>query len=205
LALDTSAAVAGRLSAPAGKDDGLPFTIESVAELPDVKIISPVVHEDLRGAFLESYRRSDMLAIGISDDFVQDNISVSRKGVIRGLHFQNPPSAQAKLVSAVRGRIFDVAVDIRSASPTRGRWCAVELSSEDHRMLYVPAGFAHGFAALSDEVIVHYKVSHDFDPDNERGLSWNDPLLAILWPVTDPVLSARDSAAPTLAEADIRF
>lgn len=157
--------------------------------IPDLVAFEPPVFRDHRGEFMEVWngRRYDL------PEFVQDNVSRSRRGVVRGLHFQHP-NAQGKLVTAVHGEVFDVAVDIRRGSPTFGRWWGTILSAENGRQLWVPEGFAHGFAALADESIVTYKCSAYYSPDDERTLLWNDPELGIEWPVSDPVLSDKDRA-----------
>ena len=169
-------------------------------------LLSPRKFEDERGFFFEAWRKDafDRL-IGRSIDFVQDNVSFSRCGVLRGLHFQREPHAQGKLVSVSSGRIFDVAVDLRRGSPTFGRHAAVELSSQDSRMLWVPEGFAHGFLVLSDEATVHYKTTRPYAPEHEGAVRWNDPELAIEWPLDGkkPIISPKDAAAPTLAKADL--
>lgn len=163
---------------------------------------------DARGAFVETYNRRDYHAIGITDDFVQDNQSLSVPvGTLRGLHFQTPPHAQAKLVRVLRGRILDVAVDIRAGSPTFGRHVAAELSGENGLMLYIPAGFAHGFVTREPDTEVAYKVSALYAPDCDRGLAWDDPALGIEWGV-DPaqaVLSDKDRRWPRLADLGTVF
>ncbi len=168
--------------------------------LPGVLIITPRVFADARGFFLESYHLEKYRAHGIEPVFVQDNHSMSVRGTLRGLHFQLPPAAQAKLVRVVRGTIWDVAVDIRRGSPTFGQWVGVELSAANHRQIYIPIGFAHGFCVLSEEAEVLYKASNFYDPTRERGIAWNDPVLGIAWPVAEPLLSPRDRAARSLAD-----
>jgi len=167
--------------------------------LPDVLIIEPHVHRDPRGFFVESYHAARYREAGIDVTFVQDNQSRSVQGTLRGLHWQVPPRAQAKLVRVVDGEILDVAVDLREDSPTFGRWAAVTLSAENFRQLFVPVGFAHGFLVLSERADIEYKCSDVYDPDAERGLMWNDPALGIEWPIADPILSARDRAHPPFA------
>ncbi len=173
--------------------------IEST-ELPGVLLITPRVFPDPRGFFFESYNQETWRTHGISTVFVQDNHSRSALGTLRGLHFQLPPMAQVKLVRCVRGVIWDVAVDIRVGSPTFGRWAGAELSADNFRQLYIPAGFAHGFCVLSDEAEVLYKTSAVYSRAHERGIAWDDPQLAIDWPVAAPLLSDRDRAAPSLAD-----
>ena len=182
----------------------MPFKSEP-GPLPGVVVVSPVFHDDNRGTFFEMYKRSEFRELGIDLDFVQDNFSHSVANVVRGLHFQFPPAAQAKLVSVVKGRIIDAIVDIRVGSPGYGKWFSVELSEHNRKSLFVPEGFAHGFQVLSDEADVHYKCSAEFDPATEGGIRWNDPDVAIVWPVTDPVISGRDAALPTLSELANKF
>jgi dTDP-4-dehydrorhamnose 3,5-epimerase len=136
---------------------------------------------------------------------VQDNLSHSRHGVVRGLHYQNHPKAQGKLVTVLKGEIFDVAVDIRKGSPTYGRWVGITLSADSYRMLYIPVGFAHGFCVMSDEAMLSYKATEEYAPDLERGIAWNDPDIGIRWPIESPILSARDAQLPLLNEADNSF
>jgi dTDP-4-dehydrorhamnose 3,5-epimerase len=169
------------------------------ATIPAVVLVEPDLFLDSRGRFLETFRASVFLQHGIPP-FVQDNRSESRRHVLRGLHFQLPPHAQGKLVGCVAGEILDVAVDLRRDADTFGRHVAVKLSRENGRMLYIPPGFAHGFLVLSDEAIVTYKVTAEYAPAAERGLRWNDPALAIAWPVEQPILSAKDADYPPLAE-----
>jgi dTDP-4-dehydrorhamnose 3,5-epimerase len=154
---------------------------------------------------METFKASEFAAHGIQAVFVQDNFSHSRRGVLRGLHYQNEPEAQAKLVAVLRGRIYDVAVDIRPGSPNYGRWIGLELSAESRRMVYVPKGFAHGFCALSEEVDVLYKVTREYAPDLDRGILWNDPDIGIRWPIAAPILSPKDAGLPRLSEADINL
>lgn len=159
-------------------------------------VIQPKVFKDGRGLFFESYRKSRYMDAGVDAEFVQDNVSFSRKNTVRGLHYQAEPG-QAKLVSALQGRIWDVAVDIRPHSPTYGEWQAVELSDENFQQFFIPAGFAHGFCVLSDTARVQYKVSAPYDPNEERTIAWNDAAFAVAWPVSYPILSDRDrKAAP---------
>ena len=171
----------------------------SATDLPEVLIIEPDVHRDPRGFFLESYHAAKFGAAGITDTFVQDNHSRSLRGTLRGLHAQHK-KPQAKLVRAVEGRIWDVAVDIRRGSPRFGRWVAVELSAENFRQCYVPPGFAHGFCVLSDVAQVVYKVTDFYDPADELGIRWDDPEIGIAWPLRDPILSPKDRDLPLLAE-----
>ena len=174
-------------------------------EIPDIVAIAARPLEDDRGSFLEVYRRSEFEAHGVPDTFVQDNYSLSGQGVLRGLHYQKRPKAQAKLVMVLRGEIFDVAVDIREGSPWHGRWTATHLSARDRSMLYVPVGFAHGFCVLSEEADVLYKVTAEYAPEFERGIRWNDPDLGIPWPVERPLISEKDARLPVLRDADHNF
>ena len=167
--------------------------------LPGVRILTPAVHADQRGFLVESYRAADLVDAGIADEFVQDNHSRSVRGALRGLHFQAPPG-QAKLVRVVRGSIYDVVVDIRRASPTFGEHLGVTLDDVDHRQLYIPTGFAHGFLVTSDEADVVYRLTRYYDADLERGIAWDDPALGIEWPLPSPTLSDRDRSNPSLAD-----
>lgn len=167
--------------------------------LDGLLILEPKVFGDSRGFFLETWNRNRYLEIGIPADFVQDNISFSRRGILRGLHFQNPNS-QGKLVSCLQGEIYDVAVDLRRASPTFGQWQSTTLSSENKRQFFIPPGFAHGFQVLSDSALFHYKCTDFYTPAHERTLKWNDPALKIPWPITDPVLSDKDTRGVALAD-----
>ena len=172
--------------------------------LPGVLIIEPRVFGDARGFFLESWNQASFAAAGLTMDFVQDNHSRSARGVLRGLHYQleNP---QGKLVRVTQGAVFDVAVDIRRSSPHFGQWMGVELSAENHQMLWIPPGFAHGFVVLSETADFLYKCTTLYHPPSDRSLRWNDPTIAIAWPDVGvaPQLSGKDEAAPLLADADI--
>ncbi len=180
----------------------MPFTfIEQT--LPGVILITPRVFEDTRGFFFEAYKQSEFLTHGIDVNFVQDNASFSTRGVLRGLHYQLPPHAQAKLVRCLSGSIYDVAVDIRKNSPTFGHWTGLELSAEKKNMLYIPTGFAHGFYTLSERAEILYKISAEYAPQSERGIIWNDPQLKIDWPVKKPLLSAKDRKFPGLHAAEV--
>jgi dTDP-4-dehydrorhamnose 3,5-epimerase len=166
-------------------------------EIPGVLLVKPRVFSDERGQFFEAWKESAYLSHGIGP-FVQDNVSFSKKGVLRGLHFQHP-EGQGKLVSALRGRIFDVAVDVRRGSPTFGRWVGAELSDENRWQLWIPVGFAHGFQVLSDEqVLVSYKCTNGWAPAAERTIRWNDPGVAIRWPEQPSTIAPKDANAPTL-------
>jgi dTDP-4-dehydrorhamnose 3,5-epimerase len=183
------------------------LSVESTA-IPDVKIVTPKRFGDHRGFFSETYSRQRFVEAGIAIDFVQDNHSHSAAvGTVRGLHFQTAPFAQAKLVRVVRGRILDVAVDIRRSSPTYGQHVAVELSAENWRQLLVPVGFAHGFCTLEPDCEIQYKVSAYYSAADDFGLAWDDPALGISWPVRpeEAVLSDKDRRQPTLAELPACF
>mgnify|MGYP000858831393 CR=1 FL=1 len=171
--------------------------------IPDLAIVEPKVFGDARGFFMESWNRKTFAALGLDLDFVQDNHSRSRKGVLRGLHYQlHQP--QGKLVRVTSGAVFDVAVDLRRASPTFGRWEGVELSAENHRMLWVPPGFAHGFLVLSDSADFLYKTTEYYAPEHERCVLWNDPEIGIQWPLEgDPALSAKDQVGTPLRSAEV--
>ena len=173
--------------------------------IPEVVLIEPRQLGDQRGRFMETYKRSEFVAHGISDTFVQDNYSYSVRGTLRGLHYQLHPKAQAKLVMALRGEVFDVAVDLRQGSPTFGHWVGTTLSSETFRMLYIPVGFAHGFCVISEEAEVVYKMSAEYSPEHERGVIWNDTTIGVDWPTTKPILSEKDAIAPLLADADVGY
>lgn len=168
--------------------------------LPGVLLIDPVVHGDARGFFLEFYHRERFASIGITTAFVQDNHSRSRRGVLRGLHYQIG-RPQAKLVRVIAGEVFDVAVDIRRGSPTFGRWVGETLAAESKRMMFIPEGFAHGYYVLSEAAEMEYKCSDVYAPEEERGVIWNDPAIGIQWPLIspEPLLSDRDRRWGTLA------
>ena len=168
------------------------------AEIPGVFIVEPDVHRDTRGFFLETYHADKYRAAGISKPFVQDNQSRSLKGTLRGLHLQTR-HPQGKLVRVIEGEIFDVAVDVRRGSPTFGKWVGVSLSAENFRQCYLPPGLAHGFAVLSAVAQVEYKCTDIYDPTGEIGIAWNDPAIGIDWPVSDPILSDRDTRHLTLS------
>jgi dTDP-4-dehydrorhamnose 3,5-epimerase len=161
------------------------------ASLKGVLILEPDFFEDDRGFFLETFHRKRYKEEGVDSDFVQDNLSFSKRGVIRGLHYQYP-HAQAKLVHVIKGEVLDVAVDIRRGSPTFGEWTSVMISDQNKRQVYIPEGFAHGFCVLSDTAFLSYKCSSFYDPDSEGGVLWSDPDLAIDWPVAQPILSEKD-------------
>lgn len=172
-------------------------------DIPDLLIIEPDIYGDSRGYFFESFsRRKFEEATGIKVDFVQDNESRSSYGVVRGLHFQKSPYAQAKLVRVVRGRVRDIAVDLRPDSPTFGKYHAIELSEDDHRQFFIPKGFAHGFSVLSEDAVLQYKCDEYYAPESEGGIAWNDPDLDIDWQIPEDkmIISPKDQNHPTLKE-----
>lgn len=173
--------------------------------IPEVILIQTQSHFDSRGFFLENYKKSIFDENGINEKFVQENFSYSVKGVVRGLHFQKNPHAQAKLVSVLKGKIFDVAVDIRKNSPTYGKWVGETISDKNHSLLYIPQGFAHGFCVLSDEAYVSYKVTQEYSPEHEKGIIWNDPNLNIKWPIDNPILNEKDLQLPELENTENNF
>jgi dTDP-4-dehydrorhamnose 3,5-epimerase len=175
-------------------------------EIEDVIIIEPVVYGDERGYFVETFREDKLEAfLGYKIDFCQDNESKSSRGVLRGLHYQLAPAAQTKLVRVIRGRVLDVAIDIREGSPTFGKHVAVELSSENKRQLLVPRGFAHGFVVLEDDTVFAYKVDNYYSPENDRGIAFDDPDIGIDWQIETSLLklSEKDTKQPSLKEADL--
>ena len=177
-------------------------TIETALE--GVLVIEPAVFSDARGWFSETFSEREFARItGWPGRFVQDNESYSRRGVVRGLHFQKEPHAQAKLVRVAAGRILDIALDMRRSSPTFGRWAAVELSAGNRRQLFLPHGFAHGFSVLSDEATVIYKVDNHYAPESDAGVLWNDPVLGIDWGIdpSEAIVSVKDAALPLFADA----
>ncbi len=173
--------------------------------LPGLFLIKPKVFEDHRGHFFESFRDDVLRDNGVDCQFVQDNQSLSQKGILRGLHFQKPPHAQGKLVRVVKGAVLDVAVDIRKKSPTYGKHVAVELTESNFLMMYIPVGFAHGFLTLQDQTIFSYKCTDYYHPEVEGGVLWNSPELNIPWNIENPVLSAKDTLLPTFEEFDSPF
>jgi dTDP-4-dehydrorhamnose 3,5-epimerase len=172
--------------------------------IPEVILIEPKIFSDKRGFFFENFKEDDFLSNGITK-MIQDNISHSTQGVIRGLHYQKNPKAQAKLVSVITGKIFDVAVDIRKKSPTFGKWVGEILSDQNHRSLYIPDGFAHGFSVLSEEANVLYKVSNEYSIENEGGIKWNDPTIGVQWSIKQPIISEKDNSLPLLENIDNNF
>ncbi len=182
----------------------MPFTFKKL-DIPDVVLIQPRVFGDERGFFLETYKRSEFLNAGIDLDLTQANHSRSRRGILRGLHYQLDPRAQGKLVRVSRGAIFDVAVDIRKGSPYFGKWVGAELSGGNMFMLWVPPGFAHGFATLEDDTDVLYSATDEYSPEHDGGIIWNDPDISVKWPLENPVVSDKDAHLPSLKEARNNF
>lgn len=180
----------------------MPFTFIHL-ELKELILIEPKVFFDERGFFLETYKKTEFVKNGIFEDFVQDNHSFSKKGVLRGLHYQLNPMAQGKLVTVIKGKIWDIAVDIRKKSPTFLKWVAVELSEENKNMFYIPAGFAHGFVTLEDDTHVLYKCTNEYSLQHEAGILWCDPEINIKWPIKNPILSKKDASLPLLKDAKI--
>jgi dTDP-4-dehydrorhamnose 3,5-epimerase len=174
-------------------------------EIPGLLLIRPKVFGDDRGFFLETYKHSDFALAGINEHLLQDNFSNSSRGVLRGLHFQKNPNAQGKLVMCIRGKIYDVAVDIRKGSPYYGKWAGIELDEKEKQMLYIPAGFAHGFQVISKTAEVMYKCTKEYSSSNDRGIIWNDPDIDILWPISMPILSVKDKNLPLLKDSDNNF
>lgn len=179
-------------------------------KIPGVLIIDPDVHGDHRGFFMETYNKEKYKELGVMVDFVQDNMSFSaQKGTLRGLHWQNNPMAQSKLVSCTKGKVIDVAVDIRKGSPYYGQWVSVELSEENKRQFFIPQGFAHGFLTLTDDVEFRYKVDNFYSKEHDRGIRYDDPTANVDWGSLlnglEPILSDKDKTGPTLDKADCNF
>jgi len=173
----------------------------STTSLPGVILLDPDPHTDERGVLVELYRTDRFAALGIAETFVQDTLTSSVRGVMRGLHYRISP--QAKLVMCVEGEVYDVAVDLRRGSATFGQWFGTELSAANRRQLFIPSGFAHGYQVLSERASVLYKQTALFDPADDRALRWNDPAIGIPWPLTAPLVSPRDAIAPLLADAEL--
>lgn len=182
----------------------MPFKFHEL-DLPGLILVEPSIFADDRGAFAETYRFSDFEAHGIPTAFVQDNWSLSKRGVLRGMHYQNYPKAQGKLVSVSRGEIYDVVIDLRPESLSYMKWRSICLSAQNRQQLYVPRGFAHGFCVLSDEAEVTYKVTAEYEPSLEKGVAWNDPEIGVKWPTDEPILSSRDRKLPCWQEARLSF
>ncbi|MEE1186720.1 MAG: dTDP-4-dehydrorhamnose 3,5-epimerase [Acutalibacteraceae bacterium] len=175
-------------------------------EIPEIKIIEPTYFEDFRGYYCETYSKRTMAQYGFDIEFVQDNHSLSlKKGTVRGIHFQLNPKAQLKLVRCVRGRVMDYAVDLRKGSPTYKKWVAVELSEENRKQILIPAGFGHAFISLVDNCEVQYKVDELYYPEYDRAIAYNDPEINIDWGIDNPVISQKDTVAPTLSQSDVNF
>lgn len=177
----------------------------SSTKLEGVLVVQPTVFKDARGYFFESYNKNVFFNNGITTEFLQDNESLSQKGVLRGLHFQNPPHAQAKLVRVIQGAVLDVAVDIRKKSPTYGKYYSIKLSAENKTMLYIPEGFAHGFLVLEDNTIFSYKCSRTYNKESESGILWCDTDIAIDWGIKTPILSEKDRVAQHFKIFESRF
>ncbi|KKO20673.1 MAG: dTDP-4-dehydrorhamnose 3,5-epimerase [Candidatus Brocadia sp.] len=182
----------------------MPFSFKKLA-IPEVLLIEPAVFPDTRGAFAELYKYPDFFRAGIPKQIVQINYSRSDRYVLRGLHYQKNPMAQGKIMSVLSGEIFDVAVDIRQGSPSYRKWVCETLSSANMKMLYIPEGFAHGFCVLSEKAEITYQCTNTYSPEHERGILWNDPDLAIPWPLNHPLLSEKDGRFPPLKNADNNF
>lgn len=178
----------------------MPFEFKQTA-ISEVKVIESRVFPDPRGYYLELFKESAFREMGVENNFKQDSISFSKKGVLRGLHFQKPPYAQKKLVSVAQGEIWDVAVDMRKNSKTFGKWAYEKLSAENGKMLYIPEGFAHGFCVLSETATIVYKMSKEYAPESEGGVLWSDLGLKIDWPVKEPLVSEKDSLLPEFKNA----
>lgn len=177
----------------------MPFIFRT-APIEGLVVVELKCFVDRRGFFMETYKRSDFQAAGISEDFVQDNHSRSTRGVLRGLHFQTGKSAQGKLLRVISGRVWDVAVDMRPSSTSFGKWWGLELTSENGLMLYIPTGFAHGFVTLSEEADLVYKCTAEYDKERDGGVRWDDPDLAVGWPIRDVLVSSKDATLPYLKE-----
>ena len=169
-------------------------------DIPGLLILEPKVFGDARGFFLETWNQFRYREAGVGEDFVQDNLSFSRRGILRGLHFQNP-KPQGKLLQVLQGEVFDVAVDIRRSSPTFGKWHGLVLSGENKRQFYIPVGFAHGFVVLSETALFHYKCTEFYSPKDEMAIRWDDPDIGIAWPLKEPLLSERDAKGLCLRDA----
>ncbi len=174
-------------------------------KIPDVILIEPQVFGDARGYFMETYKFSEFKNNGANKPFVQTNHSKSKKGVLRGLHYQLNPKAQGKLIRAISGKLFDVAVDIRKNSPTYGKWVGETLSAENKKTLYIPEGFAHGFCVLSETADILYSCTEEYSPEHEHGIMWNDPRINIHWPIESPLISERDKNLTSLDNANNNF
>jgi len=182
----------------------MPFNFEKLS-MSGLVMVEPVIFGDDRGFFMESFKTTDFTAFGINKRIVQINQSRSQRNVLRGLHYQIRPKGQSKLVRVVTGEIFDVAVDLRQGSPTYGKWEGLRLSADNRKMLYIPEGFAHGFCVLSESADVEYACGEEYSPMHDRGILWNDPELAIKWPVESPIISDKDRKNPPFKQAEKNF
>jgi len=182
----------------------VPFTFKKLT-IPEVILVEAKAFLDDRGFFMESFKESNFIKNGIKTTFVQDNFSRSTKGVLRGLHYQKNPKAQAKLVTVLRGEVFDVVIDVRKGSPTYGKWVSEVLSEQNHKLLYIPEGFAHGYCVLSEEADIFYKVNQEYSPEHDGGFIWNDPEISIKWPIDNPIISEKDQKLSLLKNADNNF
>lgn len=182
----------------------MPFTFENTG-IEGLILIHPVSFPDERGFFMESYKQTEFASKGIPDSFVQDNHSLSRRGVLRGLHFQLAPSAQGKLVRVISGRVWDVAVDLREGSPTRLQWRSFVLDDKTRDMVFIPAGCAHGFLSTADDTHLVYKCTAEYDRATDSGIRWDDAMLGIAWPIDEPIVSAKDRGLPSYAEVKGRL
>lgn len=182
----------------------MPFSSRKL-EISDVLLITPKVFEDERGFFVETYKLSEFRKFGITFNFVQENHAKSKKNVLRGLHYQVEPKSQGKLVRCIRGKILDVAVDIRKGSPWYGKWIKVELTEENKNILWIPPGFAHGYVSLEDDSEVLYFTTEEYAPEYEGGILWNDPTLRVDWGIVSPIVSEKDAKLPLLEKAENNF
>ena len=182
----------------------MPFQFKKL-NIPDLVVVTPNIFRDDRGFFSEIFKSVEFEENGIKDRWIQVNHSQSKKNVLRGLHYQKNPAAQAKLIRVIAGKIFDVAIDMRKGSPSFGRWAGLELSSQSAQLLYIPVGFAHGFCVLSEMAEVEYFASQLYSPQEERGVRFDDPALGISWPIKHPIVSKKDAGLPVLKEADCNF
>ncbi|OPY09045.1 MAG: dTDP-4-dehydrorhamnose 3,5-epimerase [Syntrophus sp. PtaB.Bin001] len=180
----------------------MPFSFKPLS-LPDVILVEPGVFPDDRGLFFEFFKASEFANAGLPAHFPQDNFSFSKKDVLRGLHYQKNPKAQGKLVSVLKGSVWDVAVDLRRQSPSFLKWVSAELNDRNRAMLYIPPGFAHGFLALTDDVHFLYKCTHEYDQQADAGVRWDDPEIGIPWPIKHPILSEKDRVLPSVSQAEL--